>query len=46
MKNFTRYCTVAICLVAVFLFGSTCFAQSLPFLAVGSSAAYNAFAIG
>jgi hypothetical protein len=46
MKNFTRYCTVAICLGAVFLFGSTCFAQSLPFLAVGSSAAYNAFAIG
>jgi hypothetical protein len=46
MKNFTRYCTVAICLGAVFFFGSTCFAQSLPFLAVGSSAAYNAFAIG
>jgi hypothetical protein len=46
MKNFTRYCTVAICLGAVFLFGSACLAQSLPFLAVGSSAAYNAFAIG
>jgi hypothetical protein len=46
MKNFTRYCTVAICLGAVFFFGSACFAQSYPFLAVGSSAAYNAFAIG
>jgi hypothetical protein len=46
MKNFTRYCTVAICLGAVFLFGSTCFAQSYPFLGVGSSAAFNAFAIG
>ncbi|MGB8541889.1 MAG: substrate-binding domain-containing protein [Candidatus Acidiferrales bacterium] len=46
MKNFTRHCTVAICLGAVLLFGSSCFAQSFPFLGVGSSAAFNAFAIG
>ncbi len=46
MKNFTRCCAVAICLGAVLFLGSTCFAQSRPFLAVGSSAAYNAFAVG
>src|SRR5580700_1247226 len=46
MKNFTRYCTVAICLGAVFFFGSTCFAQSLPFLAVGSTGSFNAFSVG
>lgn len=46
MRKFTRYCSVALCLGAVLLFGSTCFAQSLPFLAVGSSAAFNAFAVG
>ena len=46
MKKFTRYCGVALCLGAALLLGSTCFAQATPFLAAGSSAAFNAMAIG
>jgi len=46
MKKFTRYCSVALCLGAALLLGSTCFAQTTPFLAAGSSAAFNAMAIG
>ena len=47
MKKFMRYCSVALCLGAALLFGSTCFAQTtFPFLAAGSSGAFNATAIG
>ena len=47
MKKFTRYCSVALCLGAALLLSTTCFAQTgTPFLAAGSSAAFNAMAIG
>ena len=46
MKKFVRYCSAVICFGAALLFSSTCFAQTTyPFIAVGSSAAFNAFAI-
>jgi hypothetical protein len=46
MKKFMRYCSAVICFGAALLFSSTCFAQTTyPFIAVGSSAAFNAFAI-
>ena len=46
MTRFMRYCSAVICFGAAVLFGSTCFAQTTyPFLGVGSSAAFNAFAI-
>jgi hypothetical protein len=46
MKKFTRYCSAALCLGAALLLSTTCFAQATPFLAAGSSAAFNAMAIG
>ena len=46
MKKFTRYCSVALCLGAALLLSTTCFAQTTPFLAAGSSGAFNAMAIG
>ena len=46
MKKGLRFCSVVICLAAALMMGSTCFAQSFPFLASGSTAAFNATAIG
>jgi len=46
MRKRLRFIKTAICMTAALLFGTACFAQSTPFLAAGSTGAFNAVAVG
>ena len=46
MKKSLRFFSLALCVGAAMLLGSACFAQTTPFLAAGSTGAFNAVAIG